>query len=82
MTPAERITAAAAWYGRHRAELPSAPFQLSQGVRVSEPTRFYAALDEAISGWQTKRETSRLDVCHILLPMRKLRAYLEKGGAT
>lgn len=81
LSPAERLTAAVAWYARHRAELPGSAFQLSQGVTVSEPTQFYAALDEAISGWQSSSETTRIDVSNILLPIRKLRIYWEARHA-
>ena len=80
-TPAERLTAAISWFQACRDELPVAPFALSQDVIVTDPARFYAALDGAISGWQAKQKTARLDVCQILLPIRKLRDYMEANHA-
>ena len=79
--PAERIAAAVAWYSERRATLPSTPFCISQGVIVAHPARFYAALDAAIAGWRAKQKTARVDVCQILLPIRKLRDYMEANHA-
>ena len=76
-TPADRIAAAISWFQGCRDELPVEPFELSQGVTVTDPARFYAALDGEIAGWQAKRGTTRVDVCQILLPIRKLRDYME-----
>jgi len=74
-TPAERSAAACGWFQRHRPELPTAPFVLSQGCTVANSDRFYAALAAAISQWDGSGD--RVWVCSILFPIRKLKTYLE-----
>ncbi|MGD1939963.1 MAG: hypothetical protein ACFB0G_01495 [Leptolyngbyaceae cyanobacterium] len=79
MTPTERIAAAISWFRRHRSELPSTPFVVSQGVTVSDPQRYYAAINDACSDWDGTAR--RIWVCLILLPIRRLRTFLEVDHA-
>lgn len=79
MSPLQRIQNAALWYAQNRDRFPAQPFQLSQEITVTNPAKFYASLDRAIAEWDGT--ASRLAVCYILLPIKKLRRYLEVSHA-
>jgi hypothetical protein len=40
----ERMQTLTDWFVSHVAELPTAPFDLSLGIHIAEPARFYAVL--------------------------------------